>query len=296
MKKLTVLVVVLILLTLNTIPACAEGITVASDNGDRVSLFDDIKVEKSITGNVITVLGNIDVDNDINGQVIAVFGNITVNARVSGQVTTIFGNTKLTKNAVVQGNLITLGSVVKDDGSKVLGQEVMIVGEYMNVDFGAILYLRLALLMLFALAVLIIGLVILMVSRKRFEEITKSIEYNMGKKLILGFLAYTGASILLALLLITLIAPALYIILMVLATVVASIFSGRLILKAMNPSNSVYMEFVTGLITITLIKLLFIFLVPQEEIILSFVLVGVFGVLVNSIGLGVLMEARFGKK
>lgn len=296
MKKTAVLLVILIFFISALTVANAGGIAVSSENGDKVSLFDDIKTDRKIDGNVITVLGNIDVNNEVNGQVVAVFGNITVNAKVTGQVTTIFGNTILTKAAVVEGNLITLGSVDKKEGARILGQEVRILGEYMNVDIGAILYLRLALLLLFSLAVLVIGLLILVISRKRFEEITKSIEYNTGKKLILGVLAYVGASILLVLLLITLIAPILYIMLLILATITASIFFGRLILRALSPSNSIFMEFITGLITITLIQLLLIFLVPQDEIILSFILVAAFGVFVNSIGLGVLMEEKYSKK
>jgi hypothetical protein len=296
MKKLAALLLVLLFSMLIFTAAYAEGISVSSETGDRVSLFDDIRIDREVRGNVISVLGNVEVDKAVDGQIVVVFGDITVNADVSGQVVTVFGNTKLTSGAVIQKNLITLGSIVKEDGSRVLGQEVRIFGEYMNVDIGALLYLRLSIMLLFSLAVLVIGLLLLVVSRKKYEEITASIEKNTGKKLLLGFLAYLGASILFVLLIITLVAPVLYIVLLVMAAVVASIYLGRMILKTFSQSNSIYMEFITGLISITLIKLLLIFLMPQEGIILSFALLAVFGVFINSIGLGGLAEYKFVKK
>lgn len=296
MKKLAILVIALLFSMLTLTVAYAEGVSVSSETGDRVSLFDDIKIDSEVKGNVISVLGNVQIDKPVDGQVVVVFGDVTVNSDVSGQVVTVFGNTKLTSGAVIHKDIITLGSIQKESGSRVLGQEVRIFGEYMNIDIGALLYLRLAIMLLFTLAVLVIGLLVLALSRKRYEEITASIEKNVGKKLLLGFLAYLGASILVVLLIITLVAPVLYIVLLVMAAIVASIYLGRTILKTFSPKNSIYMEFITGLISITLVKLLLIFLVPQEGIIYSFILLTVFGVFINSIGLGGLTEYKLVKK
>lgn len=296
MKKFAALLLVLIFSVLAFTTVYAEGISVSSDTGDKVSLFEDIKIDREIRGNVISVLGNVDINKPVDGQVVVVFGDITVNADVSGQVVTVFGNTRLTSGAVLQKDLITLGSIEKESGARVLGQEVRIFGKYMNIDIGALLYLKLSIMLLFTLAVLVIGLLVLAVSRKKYEEITASIEKNIGKKLLLGFLAYMGASILALLLVLTLVGPVLYIILLVMAAIVASIYLGRIILKTFSPSNSIYMEFITGLISITLIKLLLIFIVPQEGIILSFALLALFEVFINSIGLGGLTEYKFVKK
>lgn len=296
MKKFGALLSLLLFLMFALTVAYAEGVSVSSDTGDRVSLFDDIKIDSEVKGNVISVLGNVEVNKPVDGQVVVVFGDITINAKVSGQVVTVFGNTRLTPGAVVQKDLITLGSIERESGSTVLGHEVRIFGEYMNIDIGALLYLRLAIMLLFTLAVLVIGLLVLALSRKKYEEITVSIEKNIGKKLLLGFLAYLGASILLVLLIITLVAPVLYVVLLVMAAIVASIYFGRIILKTFSPKNSIYMEFITGLISITLIKMLLIFLVPPEGIIFNFILLAIFSVLVNSIGLGGLAENKFVKK
>jgi hypothetical protein len=241
-------------------------------------------------------LGNTEVDSNVNGQVISVFGDVKVNSTVSGQVVTVFGNTEVTKNAVIKGNLVALGSIQKEDGAVVSGEEVRILGKYMNIDIGALLYLRLALLVLYSLATLVIGLLLLTVKKKQYEKITSHVEEDTGKKLLLGILAYIGASILLILLMITLVAPILYLVLTILAALPASIYFGRLILRTINPNNSIYLEFITGFITITLIKLLLLYLLPQEGLLLSLALLTIFDVFINSLGLGILMDAKYVKK
>jgi len=295
MKRAAFFLLIFVVLLLAVIPAAAEGIAVLSESGDKVSLFEDLHIDETVNGNVIVILGNVKVDSEVNGIVVTVFGDAEINARVSEQIVTVFGNSTMGEKAVT-GNLITLGSVQKMEGSKVSGNEVRILGEMMNLNIGAILYLRVAILILFSVAVLLIGLLVLVIYKKRFESMTENVEQNLDRKLILGFLAYFGASILLVMLAITLIAPVLYIIILVLASIVSSIFVGRLILKALNPSKSLIMEFITGLITITLVKLLLIYLVPQGDIFLSLILLGVFAVFINSMGLGIIMEARAAKK
>jgi hypothetical protein len=293
MKRFAALLVLIAVLSLNVLFVSGEGISVSSENGDKINIFNDIGITVPIKGNVVSVLGNVTVDSNVNGQVVAVFGDITVNAEVSGQVVTVFGNTVLKKDAVVKGDVITIGSLSKDADARILGQEVRILGKSMNLDINAIIYLRLAVMILFSLAVLIVGLLILVISREHYKNIADTIENNVGKKLLLGILSFLAASILLLLLVVTLVAPILYIVVLVLATITASMFLGRMILKTFSPKNSIYMEFITGLISITLFKLLLLFLVPQEDLLLGFGLVGVFDLLIYSMGLGIHMEKRY---
>ncbi len=296
MKKISVLLVLIGILMLSVLPVAAGGISVSSENGDSISLFEDIEISRPVNGNIISVIGNITLNGNVNGQVVAVFGDITANAQVTGQVVTVFGNTVLTKNAQVNGDVITMGSLIKESGARVLGQEVRILGESMNLDIGALVYLRLSVIILFILAVLVVGLLLLVISKDHYNSITKTIEKNVGKKLLLGILSFLGASILMLLLLVTLIAPLLYIVLLVLSTVTASIYAGRLILKTFSAKNSIYMEFITGLISITLVKLLILFLVPQQELLLGLGLVSLFNLFVYSMGMGILVEKRFVKE
>jgi hypothetical protein len=296
MKKLFSLLLLFAVFMLITIPIFAEGVVISSENGDRVSLIDDISITKPVMGNVISVLGNVSVNSKINGQVVAVFGDITVNEEVSGQVVTVFGNTILTQNALVGGDVITIGSLTKDEGAKVKGQEVRILGESMNLDISAFVYLRLAIMILFTLAVLIVGLLILVISKEKYNKISQHIEKDIGRKLLLGVLSLLSASILLLLLLVTLIAPLLYIVILVLSSVTASIYFGRLILRTFSQKNSIYTEFVTGLVSITLLKLLLLFMVPQDELLLGLALVVIVDLFIYSLGLGIQMEERYLKK
>ena len=292
MKKFAAVLVIIAVLILNIMPVAGEGISISSDTGDKISIFDDVNISSPVNGNVVAVLGNVSVDSAISGQVVAVFGDITVNADVSGQVVTVFGNTILTKDAVIEGNVITMGSLSKAEGARVLGQEVRILGESMNLDIGAMVYLRLAIMILFSLSVLIIGLLVLLISKQYYTKIAKNIEKNIGRKLLLGILSFLGASTLLLLLLVTLIAPALYIFVLIISTITASMYFGRLILKTFSQNNSIYMEFITGLISITLCKLIILLLIPQYELLIGLGLIGLLDLFIYSIGLGIYMESK----
>lgn len=293
MKKGTALLVMVLILIISVIPAAGEGIFVSSESGDKIRILEDTDIMDPVNGNVISVLGNVTVNNKVNGHVIAVFGESTINAEVSGQVVTIFGNTNLRESAVVMGDIITIGSITKYTGATILGQEVRILGESMNLDIGAIVYLRLVVMILFTLAVLIVGMLAMLISKSSYNEMSKNIEKNFGRKMLLGILSFMGASALLLLLLVTLIAPLLYILVLILATIPACLYFGRFILKTFSPKNSIYMEFITGLFSITLVKLLAIFLVPQHRIIIGLILVGLVDLFIYSIGLGIHMEQHY---
>ena len=296
MKKTAVFLLIAAILAFSAIPAYGDGISVSTENKDKISLFDDVSIAGPSKGNVIAVLGNITVEGELDGQVVAVFGNVAVDGTVSGQVVTVFGKTVLAKDSVVKGDVISIGSLNKADGARIYGQEVRILGESMNLDITAIGYLRLVTMILFTAAILVIGLLILLISKKRYAELEANIEKNTGKKLLLGILAFMGASVLMLLLIVTLIAPFLYLILLVISTIPASMYLGKLILRTFSPKNSIYAEFITGLITITLAKLLIIFLVPQQDIPAGFVLAGLLNIFVYSLGFGVYMDERYAKK
>ena len=296
MKKFAALLAILVVLILQVMPVAAEGITVSSENGDEISVFDDVIINENVNGNVIVVLGDVTVNSGVNGQIVAVFGEVYINSEVSKQVVTVFGKTTLGKDAVVHGDVITMGSMNKNEGARILGQDVRIFGESMNLDIGALSYLRLLIVILFTLAVLVVGLLVLSISKDKYTRIAKKIDINIGRKLLLGILSFVSATILLMLLLLTLIAPFLYIILMVLATVPASMFLGRMILKAFSSGNSIYMEFFTGLITITLVKFLLSFIILPESLYLGIGLIGLLNFFIYSMGLGIYMEERYLKE
>lgn len=296
MKKLTALLITAVILIFSFMPAAAEGIYVASGNGDRIRILENVDVTRPVAGNVVAVLGDVTVNSEVSGHVIAVFGDVRVNAPVAGQVVTIFGQTDLGANAKVMGDVITMGSLNEAPGAQVFGQQVRILGESMNLDIGAILYLQLVITLLFTIVVFIAGMLILIIARSSYAKMSENIEKNIGRKMLLGVLTFIGASALLLLLLVTLVAPLLYIVVLVLAMIPASMFAGRYILRTFSPKNSIYVEFITGLISITLLKLLIVLLVPQGRILLGFGLIGLADLLIYSLGLGIHMEQHYMKE
>jgi hypothetical protein len=146
---------------------------------------------------------------------------------------------------------------------------------------------------LFNFVVLVAGILALLISKSSYKNISKNLDRNFGRKMLLGALALIGVTALLLLLLLTLIAPILYLVVLTLSTVTASMFFGRLILKAFSPKNSMMVEFITGLISITLVKLILIFIVPQDSILLGFVLVAALDVFIYAVGLGIHVEQHY---
>lgn len=293
MKKTAVLIIIIAILILTAVPVLGAGISVASNGGDDIRILEDSNINSQLNGNAIVVIGDMSVNSRVNGHVITVFGEVTVNSEVSGQVITIFGDTSLNDSSVVMGDVITIGSLHKATGASILGQEVRILGESMNLDIGAIAYLQLAFVILFMLTTLVVGLLAILISKTSYKKISENLDKSIGRKIILGILSFLGASSLLLLLLVTLIAPVLYIVILIMSMVTASMFFGRLILKSFSQKNSIFAEFITGLISITLVKLLIVFLIPKESILVGFVLVGALDLIMNSIGLGIRVEQHY---
>lgn len=293
MKKLTALLIVFILLMAAATPVFAEGIRVSSESGDRIQIFEDAEVTGPVQGNIIVVLGDVVVKDRVGGHVITVFGDSEIDAEVAGQVVTVFGKMTLRDGARIAKEVISIGSVERSGGAVIHGREVRILGEAMNLDIDAFLYLRLTLLVLFMLAVLLTGLLTILISKAKYSMISKNLEKNPGRKLVLGTLSFIGATSLLAILLLTLIAPILYIILLILSTIPACIYIGRMILKAFSQKNSIYIEFITGLITATLVKLIVLLIIPQQNILLATIVTGLINFIIYSFGMGILMELHY---
>ena len=293
MKKLAALLALCMIIMISAVSVAAEGIYVRSESGDKIRILEDAVISEPVQGNAVLVLGDVTVNSQVGGHVITVFGDAYINSEVSGQVVSLFGNTILQENAQVMGDVITIGSLTKAGSAFIGGQEVRVLGESMNLDIGALSYLRLIIVLLFTLAVFIIGMLALLISRKKYNSIAKRLDRNFSRKLILGILAFTGASALLLLLLLTLIAPLFYIILLLVSAIPAFMYLGRKILKSFSPRNSIYAEFITGLVTVTLVKLIIIFLIPQQSILLSVIIIGMISVFIYSLGLGIMVEQYY---
>lgn len=293
MKKLAAFLVILTLLMASAVPVLGEGVYVISENGDAIKIFEDAAVTVPVEGNIIVVLGNVTVKSRVDGHVVTVFGDSEIDAEVTGQVVSIFGKVTLKGGARIAGDVISIGSLEKTEGAAIRGQEVRILGESVNLDIDAFSYLRLSVLILFMLAVLLTGVLTLLISRSKYSIISRNLEKNPGRKMVLGMLSFIGATSLLVILLLTLIAPLLYIILLIMAAVPACIYIGRMILKAFSQKNSIFIEFITGLITATLFKFVIILIIPQQSFWLGSAVNGLVNFLIYSFGMGILMEHHY---
>lgn len=265
----------------------ADEITVFTDNGDAVSIFGNIEINDPTPGDVVVVFGNININSEVQGDVVSVFGNISVNAKVTGETVSVFGKITLLDKAVIGGDLVAIGSLEKTQGAILKGQEVII-------NLRVLIVARAILTLILTFFALILGLAIIGMAKDRFRRMTSTIESNFARRLGIGFAAMVGVTIISLPLTITFVAPLLYLVLLLIAEMTASIYFGKQILKVFNLSLNVYLEFITGLLFITLVKVAIIMAVPQYNLVIYAVLYGLFGIFINSLGTGVLIDTKFG--
>lgn len=295
MKRIAAVFVLLILIAA-AIPVYADGISVISDAGDKISIFEDIRIDSKTNGDVVVIFGDADVMGPVSGDVVVILGDVTVDAAVSGTVISVLGNTKLKDSADIGGDVVSIGALEKSGLSRIHGQEVNIAGGNFDFDIVAFMLARVISTLVFAFFVLVIGLFMIALSKEKLRNISAYIECRTGRKIAMGFLGLLGAVIIVLILFITVIAPLLYFILLAIAGVYSSIYFGKVILRAFSQLNNIYVEFFTGLITVTLLKIVLIYLVPQEDILFSAMLYIVFTAFINSLGLGIMLDSKYSGK
>ena len=92
--------------------------------GDRIRIFGDVTVNR---------------DEEITGQVVAVFGTAHVNGKVRDQVVAVLGSVLLGENAVVDGDVVSVGGRVhRKDGAQTRGSvtEVAVGRIPLNIGLG----------------------------------------------------------------------------------------------------------------------------------------------------------------
>jgi len=302
MKKL--MVIIILLLISIQVPAFANAITSYSGGGDKVTVGGDVKIDEETSGSVVTVMGNANVDKDVNGSVVVVLGDVTINARVSGSVIAVLGKITLTDKAVVDGSLISIGSIEKDDKAQVNGQDVIISTG--NIDIGKIhidmAVLKIISLISFICFTLIFGIPMLAIFSKTYKKASIGIDDKLGYKLSIGFLGLLGIFILTILLAWTVLVPIVFFFLIIMARVATCMYFGRVILNIFDAKLNRFMEFFTGLMTIIVIKMIIGLLLPSGGFILfgltigwDIVLSAIFDLFICSLGLGILINVKLNK-
>ena len=103
MKKLTVLLVILILL----LPSAV----LAHDIGDRIQFQGDVKVYSNeiVNGDVVSFMGDVTVDGKVMGDVVALMGNAIINGEVKGDVTAVGGHVIRSDTSKIHGKVTQIG-------------------------------------------------------------------------------------------------------------------------------------------------------------------------------------------
>lgn len=294
MKKAAALIT-LFIVSITCLASYAAGVTIDSSSGDKVALFEDSTVSRNTKGTIVSVFGDLNVDADVLGDIIVVFGDIDIDSKVDGQVVSIFGTTWLKERAEINGDIISMGNLVKREGAKVYGHELRIYGRQPAFASSLLQFSRAVIVIVFSILVLIAGFIVIAATKQRIGDSAAPMDRNIGRKLLLGLIGFIGASILALVLFITAIAPLVYMAILVAGAITSSIYFGRMILKAFTPSANKYAEFVTGILTITLLKLLLIYFIPHEYLWINIVVYLLFWIFINALGTGILLDARYGK-
>jgi hypothetical protein len=266
------------------------GINISPEQGDKVSVFEDITVSGANTGDIAVIFGDALIRGDVNGDVVSVFGDAYVDSRVEGDVISVFGKAELSGNAVVQGDVVAVGTLIKNPGARVSGEEILINSS--EFDEGLFSFVSFMIIVVQSFIILVIGMILITLFKDKFKAVSITGRQQLWKNIAVGFAILIAANVLSTVLIVTVFVPLLYICLIVLAAITSSIFCGDLLIRAFSSNENIYLRFITGLFTITLIKILLIHLIIGYNIFLGIGVYLIFSMLVTSLGLGTALSLR----
>jgi hypothetical protein len=193
---------------------------------------------------------------------------------------------------VAEGNVVAIGAIDMAEGAKVLGQKVNVNLSFLPISETVVTIVVFA----SALLVFLLSILLLWAFRQRFENMSLGIEDRIWRYSPIGLVAFSGVTILLPLLAITLLAPVFYLILIAGAEMIVSIYIGRIILRGFsgNPELNIFLEFIIGFVIIILAKMGLVLLIPQIGMGWFAAAYILFWVIINSLGTGVLIDTKFG--
>lgn len=295
MSRLFKAIMVLLLISL-LIP----GVVYAAKNDLTISnlvILEERDINDTSCGNVTVVLGSADINTDVLGSVIVVFGKVNINGNVNGDVVSAFGEVSVKGNSQIEGNLVSVGKLVKDRGVKVNGTKVTV-----NFDFISLFKsngILINTLIFCSIFTLVAGLLLITIFTSRFRAMSYSIGTALSRRLVLGALVVISITIVLAFLIFLLIAPVLYILVIMLADIFGSIYLGTVIYKNNYDRSAIYIQFFVGHILISIIKIVPLIFIPTG----SYTALMIYGIcfviaefLLSSFGIGTVIDTGFGKK
>lgn len=294
MKKTIKLVLVLLIFTL-LIP----GVVLAARNDLTISnliILEDKNIDGISCGNVTVVLGSTDIKSNVLGSVIVVFGKANISGKVNGDVVSAFGEVYLKGDTEVMGNLVSLGKFEKDSDVKIRGTKVS-----MNFDFISMFKsngILINALIAGSVFTLVAGLILITIFAARFRVMSYSLNNALPRRMVLGALVVVSITIVLAFLIFLLVAPVLYLLFILLADIIGSIYLGTVIFKNNYDRSAIYIEFFVGHILISIIKIVPLIFIPSGSY-TALMIYGICYVIVqlslSSFGIGTVIDTGFGK-
>ncbi len=300
MKKLLTIIALLMVFVVFAAKATTFALSVENGvgNGDLVTIGENVNIDEPTNGEVVIIFGNAEINKDVNGQVVVIGGDLIVNAKISGEVVNIMGSTTLTENAEIMGNLVSMGSFKDLSDGKIHGQKTVLnIGDFKigNFNMNFLVFLQAILLILYLFITIALGMPMIAIASRWFRKMTAGVSEGVRRKLALGFLGLLGSFIAMLLFCWTMVIPLVFLTFLLIANVTASIYLGKVVLRIFNGSLNIYLEFITGLLLIVLVKFLLLMIIPENGVILSLLVYMAFDAVINSIGIGILIDTKFGK-
>lgn len=265
---------------------------------DAVSILGNLSSDAEVGGDVTSVLGNTEVHSNVKGDLVTVLGNATIDAQVNGDVVVI-GNVKLTSRAVINGELVCIGSVDKASGSVIKGTDSIMGIRGLDFIRSGLDFLPIIKNILFfagLVLVLLLGIPVIALFKERFEMMRASFYEPVWNKLFIGMLGFLGAFIFSLLFSWTVLVPISYMLILFLARIVTCVWAGRMTLRIFRVEAGPYGELAAGVAAIALVNIGLMAAASGSGAISATIISFFYDALISSLGIGVLLDTRFGKK
>lgn len=233
--------------------------------GGIVKPFGDIYVNEGITveGDVVTVRGNIYINGSVTGSAVTVFGDIIVNGKVLRDAVSATGSVTVGENGKVLGNTVeglggaSMGS--RSPGNRnnyIPGINIRPWSNTANILFSFFT----------SLGLFLMGALIYLIMPRKIEEMSETIEPNLGRRLGIGILTIIGSPIAMIILTIVLAITIIgilvipfawiaYFIAIFIGVVPVYVYLGRKVSAAISrPAASGYAALACGVLTLWIIK------------------------------------------
>ena len=280
-----------IIVTLVLIICMTTAFTAKGSGEDSFTFGDDLKVQEdeTIDGNAAVLFGDAVIDGTIKGELAVIFGDVVVNGEVDGNVAAVFGSVKVGEKGVINGSVAAvMGEVKKEPGAVITGEVAGIKGPFKSSGIKFIpaisIFSIISLIVFFGISSL---LLVLMPDRMNY--MVESVQQRIGRRFGIGIAVYVlfiPAIIALAisiigLFLIPFFIPA-FLLTAFIGMTAVKVALGKRISGNIEGNGAVYIYLLIGAVLI--------FVLPYIPILgwLAYLVV-------SCIGLGVVLDTRFGK-